>query len=144
MGSPGGFFFVPGYPDDHGESGFPFSTHEIIQASQSDFDDRFHRCSGINYLIMQANKKYLTRTPLERFFILTAGFAGGYMVTESLHMALAVWADMGSMLITLRFAGFILWAGLFIVALIARKAWKIWLLYLFLTALFAAFIHFGK
>lgn len=93
---------------------------------------------------MPANKKYLTRTPLERFLTITAGFAGGYMVTESLHMALAVWLDTGSMLITLRYAGFIVWAGLFIVALISRKAWKIWLLYLFLTALFAAFIQFGK
>lgn len=92
---------------------------------------------------MPAQKKYLSKSPFERLLKISAGFVGGYMVTESLHMAFAVWTHTGNALMTLRFAGFILWACLFIVALIARQGWKIWLIYLALTMAFGALVYCG-
>lgn len=93
---------------------------------------------------MPANKKHLTKSPIERFLKVSAGFAGGYLVTESLHMALALWTHLGNMIYTLRYAGFILWASLFIVALISKKGWKVWVIYLVLFCVFSALVHYGK
>lgn len=93
---------------------------------------------------MPANKKYLTKSGWQRFAKITAGFFGGYMVTVTLFMALAFWTDHKAILLTLRFGGFMLWVGLLIVAFLAKNAWKIWGIYLFLTCLFAAIIYFGK
>ncbi|MBY5956515.1 hypothetical protein KUV50_00105 [Membranicola marinus] len=93
---------------------------------------------------MPANKKHLTKSPFERFLKISAGLVGGYMITEGLHIALAMWTHIGNVLVTLRYAGFILWAGLLIVALIARKGWKIWLLYLAIFILLCGIIYTGK
>lgn len=93
---------------------------------------------------MPANKKYLTKSPVERFLKVSAGFVGGYMITEAFHMVLAVWTNVGNMLITLQFAGFMLWAGLLVVALISKKGWKVWLLYLIIFGVLCALVHFGK
>lgn len=92
---------------------------------------------------MPAQKKYLSKSPLERLLKISAGFVGGFMVTESMHMAIGVWTHMGNALMTLRYAGFILWASLFIVALIARRGWKIWLIYLTITMVFGALVYCG-
>ena len=42
---------------------------------------------------MPANKKYLTQSPLQRFLKITAGFVGGFIITEAFHMVLALWFD---------------------------------------------------
>ncbi|WP_461533638.1 hypothetical protein [Sinomicrobium sp.] len=93
---------------------------------------------------MPANKKYLTRSPWQRFAKITAGFIGGYIVTTTLHIALAFWLDHVNVIMTLRYAGFLLWAVLLIVAFLAKNGWKIWGLYLLLTLLFRLFIYLGK
>lgn len=93
---------------------------------------------------MPANKKHLTKSPMQRFAKISAGFAGGYIVTEALHMVLALWLDASGALITLRFGGFILWAVLLIIAFLARNGWKVWLWYLLVTGLLAIAIYFGK
>lgn len=93
---------------------------------------------------MPANKKYLTKSPLERFLKISAGFAGGYMITEGFHMALAVWTNVGNILITLQFVGFMLWAALLIAALISKKGWKVWVVYLAIFTVLCALIYLGK
>ncbi|UGU15719.1 hypothetical protein LS482_18810 [Sinomicrobium kalidii] len=93
---------------------------------------------------MPPNKKYLTRSPLQRFAKISAGFLGGYMVTETLYMALAVWLDTGNVLMTLRFGGAILWAALMILAFLARNGWIVWGIYLGISLLFTVLIYSGN
>lgn len=93
---------------------------------------------------MPANKKYLTKSVSQRIAKISAGLIGGYLVTVSLHMALAYWIDHVNVLLTLRFGGFILWVGLLILAFIGKNGWKTWTLYLFITLVFSIFIYFGK
>lgn len=93
---------------------------------------------------MPANKKYLTTSPWERIAKITAGFIGGYLVSVSFHLALAVWLDHVNVIITMTYNGFILWAVLMILAFLAKNPWKLWGLYLLLTAVFYLALHFGK
>jgi|SRR5690606_21433268 len=93
---------------------------------------------------MPANKKYLTKSPVQRFAKISAGMVGGYLVTVSLHLALALWIDHVNVLMTLRFGGFILWVALLIVAFVAENGWKIWGIYLGITLLFSGVFYLGK
>ncbi|SFW26280.1 hypothetical protein SAMN02927921_00807 [Sinomicrobium oceani] len=93
---------------------------------------------------MPANKKYLTASASQRFAKITAGFLGGYMVTVTLHIALAYWVDHVNVLMTLRFMGFLLWCILFLLAFLVKNGWKIWGVYLLLTLVFSAGIYLGK
>ena len=52
---------------------------------------------------MPANKKYLTQSPLQRFLKITAGFVGGFIITEAFHMILALWFDFGAIMFTIRY-----------------------------------------
>lgn len=92
---------------------------------------------------MPANKKYFS-SPMQRVAKITAGFVGGYLVTLTSFMALAYWVDHVDVLLTLRFGGFMLWAGLLIVAFLAKNGWKVWGIYLLLTLFFCIIIYFGK
>ena len=93
---------------------------------------------------MPANKKYLTKSASQRFAKISAGFIGGYLVTLSFYMALAFWLDHVVVLMTLQFAGFILWAVLMVLAFVGKNGWKTWGIYLLLTLFFGLFIYFGK
>ncbi|HLT07580.1 MAG TPA: hypothetical protein VK014_08645 [Cyclobacteriaceae bacterium] len=93
---------------------------------------------------MPANKKYLTKSPLQRFAKISAGLVGGYLVTVSLHLALAAWIDPINVLITLRFGGFILWVALLIVAFLARNGWKVWAAYLTISLIFSFAFYISK
>lgn len=93
---------------------------------------------------MPANKKYLTKSRSQRFAKISAGLVGGYLVTESLHIALAFWVNHVNVLMTLRYGGFILWVGLLILAFLAKNGWKIWGIYLLLSLFFCILIYFGK
>lgn len=93
---------------------------------------------------MPANKKYLTKSVSQRIAKISAGLIGGYLVTVSLHMALSYWIDHVNVLLTLRFGGFILWAGLLILAFIGKNGWKTWAVYLLVTLVFSIIIYFGK
>lgn len=93
---------------------------------------------------MPANKKHLTKSGWQRFAKISAGFLGGYLVTVSFFMALAYWIDHREVLLTLRFGGFILWAGLLVVAFLGKNGWKTWGIYLLLTAVFSLIIYFSK
>ena len=85
---------------------------------------------------MPANKKHLTASPWQRFLKTTAAFAGGYMVTMSLHLLLMTFLDRTAVFITMRFSVYILWAVLMLVAFLARSGWKIWGIYLGLSLIF--------
>lgn len=93
---------------------------------------------------MPANKKYLTQSPWQRFAKITAGFFGGYLVTLSLFMALAYWIDHKAVLLSLRFAGFLVWVTLLILAFLAKNGWKIWGIYLLISLLFSLIIYCSK
>ena len=69
---------------------------------------------------------------------------GGYLVTVSSHLALAFWIDHASVLLTLRFGGFILWVGLLIAAFLGKNGWKTWGIYIVLTLVFSIVIYMGK
>ena len=92
---------------------------------------------------MPAQKKYLS-SPSQRFAKITAGLIGGYMVTVSLHLALAPWFNHVDVIMTLRFGGFILWVGLLIVAFLVKNGWKIWGLYLLITLVFSVIFYFSN
>ncbi|TRZ41946.1 hypothetical protein [Robertkochia solimangrovi] len=91
---------------------------------------------------MPANPKYLS-SPLQRFAKISAGFLGGYLVTMSIHLALASWFDTANIVITSAYSGFILWAVLFVLAFLGKNGWKVWLLYLAITLLFGLICYFG-
>ncbi|MCF8714739.1 hypothetical protein JM658_07845 [Joostella atrarenae] len=93
---------------------------------------------------MPANKKYLTQSPFQRVLKITAGFVGGFIITELLHMVLTLWFDFGAVMFTIRYAGFILWAGLMIVAFLAKNGWKIWGIYLLIILILATILYFGS
>lgn len=93
---------------------------------------------------MPANKKHLTPTFLHRFSRITAGFVGGYLVTVSFFLALSFYLDKISVLFTLVFGGFLIWASLMILAFIAKSSWKIWGIYLLLTLFFSAIVYLNQ
>lgn len=84
---------------------------------------------------MPANPKYLTKSGWTRASKITAGILGGFAVSISIHLALASWLDRVNVLITMTFSGFILWAGLMIIAFLVKRAWKIWAIYLALVGI---------
>ncbi|MBL6447721.1 hypothetical protein JMN32_15490 [Fulvivirga sp. 29W222] len=93
---------------------------------------------------MPANKKHLTPSFHQRFAKITAGFLGGYFITSTLFMVLALYTDRAVMLVTLRFGGFILWCVLMIIPFLFRNGWKAWGIYLVTTLLFSSILYFTK
>lgn len=92
---------------------------------------------------MPANKKELS-TPIQRFAKITAGFIGGYVLTQSFHMFLALWWDIPNAIMTLRCIGFILWCVLLILAFLAKNGWKVWAIYLILSLVFIGLIYYKQ
>ncbi|MCO7186250.1 hypothetical protein NH341_12555 [Tenacibaculum sp. XPcli2-G] len=90
---------------------------------------------------MPANKKYLTSSPIQRIAKISAGFVGGYVVTETFHIMLMTFFNIPNVIMTLRFFGFIMWAVLMILAFLAKSAWKIWALYTLVSLLFIIVIY---
>ena len=89
---------------------------------------------------MPANRKHLTKSPWQRFAKISAGFVGGYLVTQAFHMLLMQWWNSANALITLRFGGFALWVTLLILAFLAKSGLKIWGIYLLMIAIMTALI----
>lgn len=93
---------------------------------------------------MPANSKHLNPSFHQRFAKISAGFVGGYLVSVSMFMALALWMDPGDMLITLLFGGVIVWGVLMIIPFLFRNGWWAWLVYLLVLLLFSSVIYFSK
>lgn len=93
---------------------------------------------------MPANKKYLNTSGWQKFAKISAGFLGGYMVSMTLHLAIAAWLDRANVIITMTFSGFVLWMVLMILAFLGKNGWKVWLYYLVLTLSCLSFLILGK
>lgn len=93
---------------------------------------------------MPANPKYLTQSKWQRFAKITAAILGGYLVSVTVHLALASWFSRADVLITMAFSGFILWVALMVVAFLAKNGWKIWLIYILLSLFFVLLIYLGQ
>ncbi|SHI53813.1 hypothetical protein SAMN04487911_10322 [Arenibacter nanhaiticus] len=90
---------------------------------------------------MPANRKHLTKSPWQRFAKISAGFIGGYLVTQTFHMLLIQWWNPVNAIITLQFVGFALWLALLILAFLAKNGWKTWCIYLLLTFIMGILIY---
>lgn len=93
---------------------------------------------------MPANPKYLTTSSWSRAGKISAAIVGGYLLSVTFHLALASWFNRVNMVITAAYSGFMLWVALMVVAFLFRSAWKVWLLYLVLTGVFAALAFLGR
>ncbi len=86
---------------------------------------------------MPANRKYLTKSPLQRWLKITAGFFGGYAVMIACSVFLSLFLDREDVLAGGMVFGYILWAILLLLAFLAKSGWKIWLIYISLTVCLA-------
>jgi len=92
---------------------------------------------------MPANSKYLTQSKWQRFGKITTGILGGYLVSQTLHLAVAAYTNHVVVLITSTFSLFIIWAALLICAFLAKNVWKIWGIYLGFCLVFSILIYFA-
>ena len=94
---------------------------------------------------MPANPKYLSKSIAQRISKISAAVLGGYLVSSTFHMALALWLpDHKIVLITSVFTLFILWMALMIIPFLAKNGWKVWGIYLLVTLLFSVAVHYGQ
>ncbi len=84
---------------------------------------------------MPANKKYLS-SPGQRALKITAGIIGGYLLSASIHLVMALLPGIGmNLLISGTFSVFLLWVIFMVLAFIARNGWVIWSIYLLLSVI---------
>ncbi|MEM6317835.1 MAG: hypothetical protein AAF960_09195 [Bacteroidota bacterium] len=92
---------------------------------------------------MPAKTQYLS-SPKQRALKITAGIIGGYVLAMAFQLAIGAWlTDKAPMIITSAYASFFLWVGLMIVAFLAKNGWRIWGIYLGMTAVFGVIIYLG-
>lgn len=92
---------------------------------------------------MPANQKYLS-SPGQRVLKISAGLLGGYALSTSLHLALALIPGIGfNLLVSGTFTGFLLWAVFMVVAFLARNGWFIWGIYMFFSLVFSFIAYSG-
>lgn len=92
---------------------------------------------------MPANKKYLTRSPWQRFAKISAAILGGLIVAVLFHLALASWFDRAVVVISSAYTAFILWAVLMVLAFLGKNGWKVWGIYLLASLLLGLVIYLG-
>lgn len=90
---------------------------------------------------MPANKKHLTQSPWQRLCKIIAGFVGGYIITEALHMLLILCIGTGNTLITIRYVGFIIWAVLLILAFCIKNGYKALGLYALIALILSGLVY---
>lgn len=93
---------------------------------------------------MPANKKHLTPSFHQRFAKITAGIIGGFVITSALFLVLAMLTDHVIVLMTLKFAGFMVWCALVIVPFLFKNGWKAWGLYLVAILLLLSILYIIK
>ena len=83
---------------------------------------------------MPANKRHLG-TRGQRISKSLAGIIGGYIATMAIHLVVgAIWGSSNASWIqTTTYSAFTLWIMTIIAALLFRKAWKVWALYITIT-----------
>ena len=94
---------------------------------------------------MPANQKYLTTSKWKRFAKITAGVFGGYAISASLHMLIALWFSYHkTVLITAVYSLFLVWMLFFILAFLFKSPCKIWAVYLVIIAVNCLAVYYGK
>lgn len=92
---------------------------------------------------MPAKQKYLS-SPGQRALKISAGLVGGYLLSTTLHLLLALLPGIGfNFLISGTFSGFLLWVVFIILAFLARNGWVIWAIYLLLSFIFGFIAYSG-
>ncbi|HRP56667.1 hypothetical protein [Agriterribacter sp.] len=92
---------------------------------------------------MPANPKYLS-SPGQRVLKISAGLLGGYMLSATIHLVIALIPGIGiSLLVSGTFSVFLLWVVFMILAFLARNGWLIWGIYLLLTLVFGVIAYSG-
>jgi hypothetical protein len=93
---------------------------------------------------MPANKKYLS-TKGQRALKITAGFVGGYILANLLHIVVGVFLDdKAPLIMTASYSIFLFWVGFMILAFLAKNGWKIWGIYLLGSSCCYFIIHFAN
>ena len=94
---------------------------------------------------MPANSKYLTISPWQQFAKISSGILGGYVVTALFHMCLALWLPYSrEVLITSIYTHFLVWCTLMIVPFLFKNGWKVWGLYILISALLYILYYYGN
>ncbi|MCG8306529.1 MAG: hypothetical protein MI975_04000 [Cytophagales bacterium] len=93
---------------------------------------------------MPANKKYLISSPWTKTGKIIASILGAWLVSLSFHMALALWIDMKSVLVTSAYSIFIVWSLLMLVVYWIKSPWKVWGIFLLSLIICILAIYFGK
>lgn len=92
---------------------------------------------------MPANPKYLS-SPGQRVLKISAGTIGGYLLSGTLHLAMAHIPNIGfNLLITGTFTVFVLWALLMVLAFLSKNGWLVWATYLGLSTVFGLIAFYG-
>ncbi len=92
---------------------------------------------------MPAKQKYLS-SPGQRALKISAGLIGGYALSTSLHLALALIPGIGfNLLVSGTFTGFLFWAVFMVLAFLARNGWKVWGIYLLFSLIFGLIAYSG-
>lgn len=85
---------------------------------------------------MPANSKYLTTKGQRAVKIVTA-IVGGYLLSATFHLFLAVFpVTRDTVIILSSFSFFLVWGGLMVVVFLAKNAWNALGLFLALTVVF--------
>ncbi len=89
---------------------------------------------------MPANKKHLSSTG-QRWLKTTAAIIGGYIVTMIIHNAIGIFLQNKAVVaLTSAYSAFFMWVALMIWAFMSRNGWKIWGIYIGITAICAVLI----
>lgn len=91
---------------------------------------------------MPANSKYLS-SRWSRMGKVSAAILAAFILTTSVHLAIGhMMPDKTTLVMTSIWSSWIMWAGLMVYAFTFERAWRVWALYLGLSALFALIIIF--
>lgn len=93
---------------------------------------------------MPAKSKYLSSKG-QRALKITAAILGGYFFTSAIHLLLALIPMSREFVFSFSgFSFFVVWAGLMVVAFLAKNGWKIWGIYLLLTLVLGLVVWYLK
>jgi len=83
---------------------------------------------------MPANPKYLSNK-WQRAGKVSAAILGGFIVTTAVHMSIGILLeDKTGLVLTSIWSSWVMWIALMLVAFSFKKAWKVWLLYIGISA----------
>lgn len=79
---------------------------------------------------MPANPKYLTQSGWQRFAKVSASVLGSFLISVSLHFAIAAWTiDRHNIWSVYAFSLFLIWCMFMLLAFLFKNGWKCWIWY---------------